>query len=201
MTTVTEPAPTTEARPHRGGRPRDPSRGPAILDAVIDLLALVGLEAITADTIAAEAGVGKATIYRRWHAIDDVIAQAVATLGVRPEDLGAESAWHKPLTSLRGDVHALVQAAVTGQRAHAERAIMSALPYRPAVQRAYAVVQRRLDDAIGVVMIRAVDRGDAVKWPGAWRIKAAIAFLHQSAMAGRIPDVAFVVDDIVWGVR
>jgi AcrR family transcriptional regulator len=48
------------------GRPRSPEADRAILAATVDLLASRGLAAISIEEIAARAGVGKATIYRRW---------------------------------------------------------------------------------------------------------------------------------------
>ena len=48
------------------GRPRSQEADRAILSATVDLLAERGLDAITIEEIAARAGVGKATIYRRW---------------------------------------------------------------------------------------------------------------------------------------
>jgi AcrR family transcriptional regulator len=48
------------------GRPRSPEADRAILAATLDLLAEHGLAAMSIEEIAARAGVGKATIYRRW---------------------------------------------------------------------------------------------------------------------------------------
>jgi len=48
------------------GRPRSPEADRAILAATLDLLAERGLAAMSIEEIAARAGVGKATIYRRW---------------------------------------------------------------------------------------------------------------------------------------
>src|SRR5580692_7338332 len=48
------------------GRPRSPEADRAILTATLDLLASRGLAAMSIEEIAARAGVGKATIYRRW---------------------------------------------------------------------------------------------------------------------------------------
>ena len=58
--------PGTELPLRRGGRPRDPSRDEAIRAALLRLLGEVGYGALTMDALAQEAGVGKATIYRRW---------------------------------------------------------------------------------------------------------------------------------------
>jgi AcrR family transcriptional regulator len=48
------------------GRPRSAEADRAILAATLDLLASRGLAAMSIEEIAARAGVGKATIYRRW---------------------------------------------------------------------------------------------------------------------------------------
>lgn len=52
--------------PVRAGRPRSPAVDVAILDAAKALLAEVGCGAFTMEGVAARAGVGKQTLYRRW---------------------------------------------------------------------------------------------------------------------------------------
>ena len=51
---------------HRPGRPRSAEAGAAILGVATDLLAEKGLSRMSIEEVAARAGVGKATIYRRW---------------------------------------------------------------------------------------------------------------------------------------
>ncbi len=48
------------------GRPRSQEADRAILTAAVDLLAERGLAAMSIEEVAARAGVGKTTIYRRW---------------------------------------------------------------------------------------------------------------------------------------
>jgi AcrR family transcriptional regulator len=48
------------------GRPRSPEADRAILEAAVGLLAERGLAAMSIEEVAARAGVGKTTIYRRW---------------------------------------------------------------------------------------------------------------------------------------
>jgi AcrR family transcriptional regulator len=57
-------APRSGAR--RPGRPRDARRDEAILRTTLALLRERGYQAVTIEGIAAQAGVGRPTIYRRW---------------------------------------------------------------------------------------------------------------------------------------
>lgn len=61
----TDPAPS-DARPRTPGRPRSEGAEKAILEAVLELTGEVGIVDMTVDAVARRAGVGKATIYRRW---------------------------------------------------------------------------------------------------------------------------------------
>src|SRR3954467_934748 len=82
---------TDVPRPSRGGRPRDPSRDGVIRAAILRLLAEVGYGALTMDAVAAEAGVGKAAIYRRWRTKQDLVVDTIADLNradAMPPDTG-----------------------------------------------------------------------------------------------------------------
>lgn len=72
------------------GRPRSARVDEAIVGAVLDLLAEGNtVEALSIEAIAARAGVGKATIYRRWPGKESLIANAIRTLkGPVPEPAG-----------------------------------------------------------------------------------------------------------------
>jgi AcrR family transcriptional regulator len=67
-----------ETRPR--GRPREAAAGRAIVDATLELLADGGFQAATIDAIAARAGVGRNTIYRRWPGKEELIADAIREL-------------------------------------------------------------------------------------------------------------------------
>jgi AcrR family transcriptional regulator len=71
--------------PCRSGRPRDPSRDAAIVDATLALLAEGGFGALTMEAVALRAGVGKATVYRRWPSKEQLVVDALATLVEPPE--------------------------------------------------------------------------------------------------------------------
>ncbi|WP_020500762.1 TetR/AcrR family transcriptional regulator [Sciscionella marina] len=64
------------AAPARG-RPRDADRDLAILDATRKLLVEVGYEQLSIESVAAEAGVGKPTVYRRHSGKAALVAAAV----------------------------------------------------------------------------------------------------------------------------
>ena len=63
-------------RPHTGRRRNEAARE-AILDAAFRLLSGPGTEVLTIDAIAAEAGVGRQTIYRWWPSKGAVLADAL----------------------------------------------------------------------------------------------------------------------------
>src|SRR5579872_3964280 len=55
-----------EGAHRRPGRPRDPGYDKAILDVTLEILNDKGYARLTIDGVAAKAGVGRPTIYRRW---------------------------------------------------------------------------------------------------------------------------------------
>jgi AcrR family transcriptional regulator len=63
--------------PRPRGRPRRPGASTAIIDATLELLAERGFQGATIEAIADRAGVGRNTIYRRWAAKEELIADAL----------------------------------------------------------------------------------------------------------------------------
>lgn len=61
------------------GRPRSASAHRAILDATIELLIEVGFGGTTIEAVATRAGVGKATVYRRWPSKVPLVIEALDT--------------------------------------------------------------------------------------------------------------------------
>jgi AcrR family transcriptional regulator len=94
----------TKKEPLKVGRKRDPSRDAAILEATLDILAEAGYAGLTVDMVAAAAGAGKATVYRRWPTKTDLVLDAISRVDAGQLDLEA-----LPDTgTLRGDFQALL---------------------------------------------------------------------------------------------
>src|SRR6266702_1128101 len=73
-------SPVPAARPRRPGRPRSEEADRAIIDAALCVFAEHGVEGLCIEKVAAKAGVGKATIYRRWPGKEDLLLDAMAWL-------------------------------------------------------------------------------------------------------------------------
>jgi AcrR family transcriptional regulator len=90
---------TTESPRRTPGRPRSEESHRAIIRATIELLLETGYRALTMEGVRARAGVGKATIYRRWSSKEELVRDAIVVLhgDVEAPDTG----------SLRGDYHGM----------------------------------------------------------------------------------------------
>jgi len=106
---VSAESPGTGGSGAQRGRPRSPEADRAILTAAVELLADRGLAAMSIEEVAARAGVGKATIYRRWPskgllALDAFVAsfreeQPLPDTGtLRGDLLAALHAWVRAVT-------------------------------------------------------------------------------------------------------
>ena len=139
--------------PRSPGRPRSTRADEAIIEAVLDLLADgTPVELVSIEAVAAKAGVGKATIYRRWPNKDALLLDAVRALkGPPPEPAGV---------SVRDDLIMLAGAANRNQDSRAVRIMPCLIPEvhrNPQHYRLYQeiVEQRR------AVMRRVLERGVA----------------------------------------
>ena len=75
--TATNNSDTSGTSASAGGRPRSPQADRAIIDAAVRLLTEEGYGRMSVERVAAEAGVGKATVYRRYRDRQDLAAAAV----------------------------------------------------------------------------------------------------------------------------
>jgi AcrR family transcriptional regulator len=107
-----------EEAPARGrGRPRSVEADQAILHATLRMLGTQGVAGTTIEGVAADAGVGKTTIYRRWPTKTDLILAAISDLVPTgdPPDTG----------SMAGDMAALAE---TQQRRLADSGLAGIVP-------------------------------------------------------------------------
>ena len=71
------------------GRPRSEEAHQSILNATLEMLGEVGFSALTVEGVATRAGVGKATIYRRWPSKLPLVVEAFGQLpGLEEVDTG-----------------------------------------------------------------------------------------------------------------
>lgn len=98
-----DPTDAVVRRPKRG-RPRRADADGAILTATLELLGEVGVAGLSMDLLAQRAGVGKATIYRRWESKEALILDALRTM-TTPLPVPDEG-------SLRADLHAYLDTVI-----------------------------------------------------------------------------------------
>jgi AcrR family transcriptional regulator len=144
-------------RPRPIGRPRDERAGRAILAAALELIAEQGVRDLRMDDVADRAGVGKATIYRRYRSKEELVGAAVATLvsTIAVPDTG----------STRTDLLSLMRSAVALYSGSVDGAVMPSLV--DAMSRDAELARTVRDGllserraAIRAVLERGIERGD-----------------------------------------
>jgi len=98
----------TRAKSPTSGRPRDPQVQSDILKAANAILLEEGFRALTMEGVAARAGVGKTTVYRRWSSLFELVSDILDE---------ANSAWPMPqneCSSISDDLRTLYRNWVTG---------------------------------------------------------------------------------------
>jgi AcrR family transcriptional regulator len=152
------PAASVPEPPHRRGRPRSEEADRAILAAATELLASRGLAGMSIEEVAARAGVGKATIYRRWTtrgalALDAFLAEFSSQLPM--PDTG----------TLRGDLtralNAWVRAVTTTRAGRMLAGLLAEAQRDPALGAAWRErVMEPLRDQHRIIVRRAAERGE-----------------------------------------
>lgn len=179
------------------GRPRDADRDVAILDATLKLLVEVGYDQLSIESVAAEAGVGKPTVYRRHAGKAALVAAAVE-----------HRAASVPPTIRTGDLRqALLQTVewLAGQIAEQEVGLLGALfagmRSDPALAAEMRRIRRRDEAAMTQQPFGGVQGEHLV--PGAAGLFAEIVpalIVHRLVFVGQPSDRSFVehiVDDIL----
>lgn len=141
----------------RTGRPRSAEADEAILAAALECFAERGVDGLTVDEVAARAGVGKATIYRRYPGKVDLVIAALEA--GRREQLP-----HVDTGRLETDLRAFLGHLMRAMREPAGGAVMRKLaaeidrdPEFAAAHR--ALVARRREETEQIIR-RAIDRGE-----------------------------------------
>jgi AcrR family transcriptional regulator len=139
------------------GRPRSEEAHAAILSAAVALVREVGYDNVAMDAIAARAGVGKATVYRRWKSKEALVADAIQAIvrAVPVPDTG----------TLAGDLLALLRVALGMYRDAATGPLLSGLVAAMARSERIAQVVRNgfggaWRDAVRRMLRRGIARGE-----------------------------------------
>jgi len=138
------------------GRPRSARADEAIIEAVMELLSSgQSADAISIEAVAAKAGVGKATIYRRWANKEALLVDAVATMkGPLPEPAGE---------SVRDDLVMLVSAMRNKRMEHYGKVTACLLPEitkSPEMRRIFQGVTEPRRDVMRGVLRRGIESGE-----------------------------------------
>lgn len=97
----------------RIGRPRSQKAERAIVEATLDILSERGIADLTIESVAARAGVGRPTIYRRWPSKLALVMAAITTLPeLRVPETGT---LHGDLRKLAADVLAILRSSPLGR--------------------------------------------------------------------------------------
>jgi AcrR family transcriptional regulator len=138
------------------GRPRSARVDAAIIGAVVDLLTSgTTAEALSIEAVANRAGVGKATIYRRWPNKDALLVDSVASLKGPPPEVTGES--------VRADLVTLLRPIGRGGSGHAASVLpclISELNRSPRLHQVYQRVIEPRRELMRDVLRRGVARGE-----------------------------------------
>jgi AcrR family transcriptional regulator len=144
--------------PRRAGRPRSERANRDILDAARDLLVEEGFTRLRLEHVAARAGVGKGTIYRRWASKEALTLDLVLGLAGPHLDIADVGDTRAELeAAVRNPLSAIVETTW----GPVIRAMLSQIAGNPAIGdpfRASVVAHRRAE--IGRVIERGIARGD-----------------------------------------
>jgi AcrR family transcriptional regulator len=186
----------------RPGRPRSERAEQAIIQATIEAIGECGIDGVRCEDVAARAGVGKATIYRRWPGREDLLIAAFAAMrSPLPQPRGE---------SVRDDLIALltvVTADIGDPRCAQQFALLHGaaerFPRLVARFRERVIEPRR--EAIRAVLRRGIETGEL---RAGTNVEVAMLLLTGAAMARGKHDpapaapgfAASVVDELLTGI-
>jgi AcrR family transcriptional regulator len=137
------------------GRPRSEEAHQAILNATLELLVEVGFSALTVEGVASRAGVGKATIYRRWPSKLPLVVEAFGQLpGFEDVDTG----------DLAGDLNTMLRGYLKVFNATPLSAVLPSLAgertHNPELSQLFDPVSKDRRKPLVRAFERAVERGE-----------------------------------------
>lgn len=137
------------------GRPRDPQVDAAIVEATLQLLADCGYGGVTMEAVAARAGVGKATLYRRCAGKAELVVEALkSVVETAPEMPGASV--EQELVTLLDTLRRSSSSSLSG-RIFPQLLAASAEPELMALYREQVITPRRT--RFQSVLARGVEQG------------------------------------------
>jgi AcrR family transcriptional regulator len=139
------------------GRPRDEGADERILSAAASLMLENGITGITVDEVASMAGVGKATVYRRYPTKDTMAAQALKRLFGSRMSVPDTGAFRTDMIAVYEQVIAF--ASSTKGHAFLRLAANAATRSRKAADM-YRTAYEERRDQFGVIIDRAIERGE-----------------------------------------
>ena len=150
-------------RPAGPGRPKDPAKGEAILEASKKLFVQLGFDAVSMDQIAAEAGVSKLTVYSHFGDKETLFAAAVKShceQGMPPSLL--EDRPEMPLRTRLTEVATAFYAMISSPEAVAGHRILCSpqLVNTPLPQMFWESGPRRVQEAFAALLDRRVAAGE-----------------------------------------
>jgi AcrR family transcriptional regulator len=187
--------------PRARGRPRDAGAQAVILAAAAEVLGELGPAGFTVDAVAARAGCGKATIYRRWPSRAALMLEAVQRMGLDHTDIDSGS--------IRDDLVSLLVGLATKLTSTPAGRLFVAVVAEAAGNEAMRVflrgfVEERQAAAAGLVQ-RAIDRGELPASVDPLQVVEMLGgpLFSRLLTRGEVPDRAFIewtVDVVVAGL-
>jgi AcrR family transcriptional regulator len=189
---------TAEEPGQHRGRALDVTRCAALRDAALELLAEIGYDRLTIDSVAARAHASKATIYRRWPGKAELVVDALTSLKGTPlvPDTG----------TLRGDLEAIGQGSGSADNQFDAQLMMGLITALAHDAELRQVFRERLIDPHAAILTRvfeqAIGRGEVDQG----RNLELLVSLYPALMLqhvlkfGEIPGAHFaqqVIDDVI----
>jgi AcrR family transcriptional regulator len=140
------------------GRPRSAAAERAIIEAVLHLVADSGIDALSVEGVAARAGVGKGTIYRRWAGKEAMIVDALASVSEELPEIPEGQSTRDGLIALVDTIRLSTQNTAAGRLLPR---VLAAVQQYPEVLEAYrAQVVEQRSDRLRALLARGVASGE-----------------------------------------